>query len=185
MIGEFHPLGEERVFAGAVFDVVRARFRAPDGEQFDREVVRSCGAVGVIPVIDGSDGRRHTVLVRQYRAPFGRVILEIPAGMRDVDGEDDSETARRELIEEVGLDAADVRLLCSFLPQPGMNDTVVAIYVATGCTVVERRVHGPEERHMDVVPLPLDEAVEMVRRGEITDAKSVIALMWHAAFGVP
>ncbi|MDQ3738185.1 MAG: NUDIX hydrolase, partial [Actinomycetota bacterium] len=169
------------VFAGAVFDVVRAKFRAPDGEQFDRDVVRSGGAVGVIPVIDGRDGRRHTVLVRQYRPPFDRAILEIPAGMRDVDGEDDSETAQRELIEEVGLEAAEVKLLCSFLPQPGMTDSVIAVYVATGCAAVERRLHGPEERHMDVVRLPLDEAAEMVIRGEITDAKSVIALLLLAS----
>ena len=181
----FRHLGDRSIHDGKVWRAIVGSFEAPDGARFERDIVRSRGAVAVIALLDGPDGSDHTVLVRQYRPPFDRTILEIPAGLRDVDGEPDIETARRELVEEVGLDAAHVELLTSFLPQPGMSDSVISICLATACTEVSRAVHGPEEQHMEVVRIPVAEAVELVRGGEITDAKTVIALLWLECFGRP
>jgi ADP-ribose pyrophosphatase len=175
--GRFRHLGDDVVHHGAIWDVVDAEFESPDGERFRRDIVRSRGAVGVIPLVDGPDGTPHTVMVRQYRPPFDDTVLEIPAGIRDVEGEDDTTTAHRELIEEVGLDAASIAVLASFLPSAGMTDSVTTICVARDCRRVGRQVHGPEETHMVVVELPLADAIAMVHAGEIVDAKSVIALL--------
>ena len=104
-------------------------------------------------------------------------MLEIPAGMRDIAGEDTEAVARRELVEEAGLQADRVELLTEILPSPGMTDSVTTLYLATGCTAVPHDRQGPEEEHMQLLHLPLADAIEMVDRGEIADAKSVVALL--------
>jgi ADP-ribose pyrophosphatase len=172
----FRHVGDRLVHRGYIWNVVEASFVGPDGEHFARDVVRSPGAVGVVP-IEFVDGAPVVVLVRQYRAPFDDHVVEIPAGMRDVAGEPPVETAARELAEEVGLVAAELALLTSFLPSAGMTDSVLHLYLGTGLTHVARSTHGPEEAHMEVFRLPLAEAVERVTAGEITDAKTVIGLL--------
>jgi ADP-ribose pyrophosphatase len=131
----------------------------------------------VVPITTGADGTPIVTLLRQYRPPYERELIEVPAGMRDVPGEPAEETGRRELVEEVGLTAGKVILLTSMIPSPGMTDSVCEIYLATGCTPVARSVHGPEEEHSEVLATPLTDAVAMVARGEITDAKSALGLL--------
>jgi 8-oxo-dGDP phosphatase len=104
-------------------------------------------------------------------------VIEIPAGMRDVPGELVEQTAKRELIEEAGLDAAIVEPLTAIFPSPGMTDSVTTIVLARECTPVENDLHGPEERHMRVFDVPLSDAAAMVERGEIADAKSVAGIL--------
>jgi len=169
----FRHLGDDLVYQGHIWRVVVGRFRAPDGHEFTRDIVRSPGAVAVVALDDDGD----VVLLRQYRAAFGRTIVEIPAGMRDVDGEDPVETARRELIEEAGVVAENWTLLHRFLPSTGMTDSVLDVFLATGLSEVDRATHGPEEDHMEVFRVPLSEAVAMVESGEIADAKSTIGLL--------
>jgi 8-oxo-dGDP phosphatase len=176
-MAEFRRLAEREVHRGHIWRVVVAEFQAPDGELFERDLVRSPGAVAVVPITFDADGRATVTLVRQYRATFERDLLEVPAGMRDVPGEPAEETGRRELIEEVGLAAGHLELLTDMIPSPGMTDSVCAIYLATECRSVERSVHGPEEQHSEVVTLPLDEALTMVERGELTDSKSALGLL--------
>lgn len=173
----FRRLAETEVHRGHIWRVVVADFEAPDGTRFVRDVVRSPGAVAVVPVTVDASGRAIVTLVRQYRASIERDLLEIPAGMRDVPGEPAEETGRRELIEEVGLVAGEMELLTEMIPAPGMSDSVCAIYMATECRRVERSVQGPEEQYSEVIALPLDEAVAMAERGEITDAKSALGLL--------
>jgi ADP-ribose pyrophosphatase len=173
----FRRLAETEVHRGHIWRVVVADFEAPDGARFERDIVRSPGAVAVVPVTFDASGRAMVTLMRQYRAAFERDLLEVPAGMRDVPGEPAEETGRRELIEEVGLAAGEMELLTEMIQSPGMSDSVCAIYLATGCRPVERSVHGPEEQYSEVFALPLDEAVAMVGRGEITDAKSALGLL--------
>ncbi len=157
--------------------VVVADFEAPDGSTFQRDIVRSPGAVAAVPVVFDAEGNPSVALIRQYRPPYEREIIEIPAGMRDVDGEPTEETARRELVEEAGLVPATLELLTELLPSPGLTDSVTTIYLASGCTPVPRSLHGPEEEHSAILHVRLDEAVAMVVRGEITDAKSVVGLL--------
>lgn len=172
----FRHRRDRPVHDGYVWRVVVGEFEDPSGRPFTRDIVRSPGAVAVVALFDD----RSVLLVRQYRAAFDDVVVEIPAGMRDVDGEDPQETARRELIEETGFDASEWRLLHRFYPSVGMTDAVLHVFMATGLREVGRAVHGPEEEHMEVVRLPIVEAVAMVERGEINDAKATIGLLMTA-----
>src|SRR5690606_2787993 len=104
----FRHLGDTEVHRGHVWNVVVADFAAPDGSTFRRDIVRSPGSVGVVPIVFDAEGFPSVVLVRQYRPPYERAVTEIPAGMRDVPGEPAEDTGRRELIEEVGLRAGEM-----------------------------------------------------------------------------
>jgi ADP-ribose pyrophosphatase len=172
----FRHLGDRLVHQGYIWHVVVATFEAPDGELFERDVVRSPGAVGVVPLLF-EDGTPTVVLVRQYRGPLDRYVLEIPAGMRDITDEPLETTAERELIEEAGFLAGRLDYLTEYFTSAGMTDSVLHIYLATDLVPMQRDLHGPEESHMEVLRLPLAEAVDMVVRGEIHDAKTVIGLL--------
>lgn len=173
----FRRLSESIIHEGHLWNLAVAEFEAPDGSTFRRDIVRSPGAVGVVPLVFDAEGNPSVVLVSQYRPPYERMLIEIPAGMRDIDGEDTARVARRELVEEAGLMAGKLDLLTEILPSPGMTDSVTTLYLATGCTPVPHDRQGPEEEHMELLHLPLADALAMVERGEIADAKSVVALL--------
>lgn len=162
---------------GYVWHVAVAEYEAPDGERFTRDIVRSPGAVAAVPLRFDADGTARVVMVSQYRPPFAEYVIEVPAGMRDVVGEPTEITAARELVEEVGLQAGTLEHLLDMYPSAGMTDSVLTLYLATDLVEVPRETHGPEEAHMDVIDVPLAEAIEMVLRGEIHDAKTVIGLL--------
>jgi ADP-ribose pyrophosphatase len=176
----FRHLGDRLVHQGHVWNVVVGAFEAPDGARFERDLVRSPGAVGAVPLMFDAEGNATVVLVRQYRAVFDALVLEIPAGMRDITDEPVEATAQRELIEEVGLRAGRIERLTEFYPSVGMTDAVLHLFLATDLTVVEQDLHGPEEQHLEVVHIPLDAAVAMVEAGEIRDSKTVIGLLMVA-----
>ena len=173
----FRHLGDDLVHRGYVWRVVVAEFEAPDGSRFTRDVVRSPGAVAAVPLHLDDDGSAVVTMVRQYRAPLDQYVLEIPAGMRDVADEPAETTAARELVEEVGLEPGRLVALTRFSPSVGMTDAELHVYLALDLRRVERDVHGPEESHMDVVEVTLDDAVRMVVSGEIHDAKSIIGVL--------
>ncbi len=172
----FRHLGDRLVHRGYIWHVAVSTFESPEGELFERDIIRSPGAVGIVPVLL-EDGVPTVVFVRQYRGPFDHYVLEVPAGMRDIADEPLELTASRELAEEVGLAAGRLEYLTHFYPSAGMTDSILHLYLATDLVPVERDVHGPEEVHMDVLRLPLAEAVEKVVAGEIVDAKTVIGLL--------
>lgn len=172
----FRHLDDEVVHRGHIIDVAVARFAAADGQEFTRDVVRHPGAVAVLPLHD--DGT--VTLVRQYRGPIDAHLLEIPAGIRDVSGEDPRTTAVRELAEEVGLAADHLEHLCSFHTAAGNTDEEVHLYRATGLRDCDSEAQGPEEQAMTIERLPLGDAVAMVRDGGITDAKTIIAALLTA-----
>ncbi len=173
----FRRTTERRIHEGHVWDLALVEFEAPDGSTFTRDIVRSPGAVGVLPIVFDAEGNASVVLVSQYRPPYERTIIEMPAGMRDVDGEATDDVARRELVEEAGLLAGRLELLTEILPSPGMTDSVTTLYLATECSPVPHDRQGPEEEHMELLHVPLVEAVAMVERGEIADAKTVVAVL--------
>ncbi|HEX6206895.1 MAG TPA: NUDIX hydrolase [Actinomycetota bacterium] len=156
----------ERVYEGPIFSVEILRW---PGKR--RDVVRALGASAVLPLT--SDG--HVILVRQEREAVGERLLEIPAGLLDVEGEPPLETARRELREETGHRAGSIEPLGRLHTSPGFVDEVCHLFLGTGCTP-----EGDPEEGMEVVALPLAEAVAMVGRGEITDSKTVAALLLAA-----
>lgn len=168
----FRPLDEETVFEGWILRVAKARFEAPDGTQFERDIVHHPGAVAAVPV-DGDS----VILVRQYRSALDDYLIEIPAGLRDVEGEPPEETAKRELIEEAGVQAGKVEPLFNMHNSVGFSDEMIAIYVATELTPVERVfTDSPEEHDMEILRLPLKEVEAMIYRGEITDAKTIAGI---------
>ncbi len=173
----FRHLGDTDVHEGYVWKVVRAEFEAPDGELFRRDIVRSPGAVGVVPLVFDPEGLPSVVLLSQYRPPYQRNVIEIPAGMRDVPGEPAIETGRRELIEEAGLQAGEMGHLVDIFPSPGMTDSVCTIFLASGCTPIDHDRQGPEEQAMELLHLPLIDALAMIDRGDINDAKTVAGLL--------
>jgi ADP-ribose pyrophosphatase len=172
----FRHLADREVHRGHVWNVAVARFEAPDGTRFERDIVRSPGAVAVVPVVFDPEGLPSVVLVRQYRPPYERELIEIPAGMRDIVDEPAEATGRRELAEEAGLVADVMTHLVDMYPSPGMTDSVCTIFLATGCTPTAIERHGPEEDAMVILHVPLATALEMIDRGEIGDAKTVCGL---------
>jgi ADP-ribose pyrophosphatase len=168
----FTPTGEETVHRGWFIRVQRATFLDPDGEPFERDIVRHPGAVAVVAVTD----RSTVVLVRQYRPAVDRWLLEIPAGTCDVEGEPSEETGRRELAEEVGLAADRLELLVRTANTPGFCDEYTDIYLATGLRAVAPDRQGAEERFMQVVEVPLDRFDTMVDDGSIVDAQTILGV---------
>lgn len=169
---QFETLGKEIVWRGSRVAMERATFRGPGGDEFQREYTVHPGAVGVVALHD--DGT--VTLVRQFRGPMGRGILEMPAGTCDVDGEDPEATARRELAEEVGLEAAHWEFLAPLPVSPGVTNQVTRAYLATGLTEVPTDRDGPEERAMVVERVRLDEVVALAARGELIDAPTLAAV---------
>jgi len=184
----FRSRRRRTVHEWAVWTLVEDHLESPTGEEFVRTYVDSPGAVGVVVVdvasfdeLVGADADEvETVLVSQYRAPFGEVMWEIPAGMRDVADEPAELTAQRELAEEAGLVAEHWRYLGVMASAPGITNSTVEIFACCGLREVEVERHGPEEDHMEIRRVSLSAALEECRRGHITDSKTIIALQWLA-----
>jgi ADP-ribose diphosphatase len=150
-----------------------------DGSRGTRDVVGHPGAIAVLAVDD--DGR--LLLVRQWRIPAGRAMLEIPAGTLDVhDGvvEDPDLAARRELEEETGHRATTWRKLASFWTAPGFATELMHLYLATGIAGADGddRLTPDEDERLELRHVALDEAVRLVERGEISDAKTILGIFW-------
>jgi 8-oxo-dGTP pyrophosphatase MutT (NUDIX family) len=171
-VSGFRAVEEEAVYDGYAMRVVVGTFADDGGDTFTRDIIRHPGAVAVLPLHD--DGT--VTLVRQYRAPIDSLLLEIPAGIRDVADEPREQTARRELAEEVGLAAEHLEHLISFHNAPGMSDEVVDVYLATGLSPVDREAQGVEEQAMAIERHHLDDLHAMIGDGRLTDAKTVIAV---------
>jgi 8-oxo-dGTP pyrophosphatase MutT (NUDIX family) len=173
--GWFRTLDRQVVYDG--WSTVRVdQVRMPDGAQAEREVVEHMSAVAVVPVFD--DGT--VALLRQYRHPVGRYLLEIPAGVLDVDGEAEDDAAQRELAEEMGLRAGRLEHLTTFENSAGWSTERTHVYLGRDLAptpLPDGFEPEHEEADMEVVRLPLDAAVDGVRRGEVTDAKTVIGLL--------
>lgn len=166
-----HTLSSEPVFDGSLLRVRRDEVRLSNGHQTVREWVAHPGAVVVIAVLD--NGR--LLFERQYRYPLRRIFLELPAGKIDPD-EHPLDTARRELREETGHQARIWRHLGTMHPCIGYSDERIEIFLARGLIYVgHQRDHG---EFLDIIEMSTADAVLAVRDGEITDGKTISALMW-------
>jgi 8-oxo-dGDP phosphatase len=173
---EYEVLSSETVYEGRVISLERHTVAMPGGGESVREVVRHPGAVAVVAV----DDEDRVVLVRQYRHAFGEHLWELPAGLRDADGEPPLETAKRELAEEALLSAARWSLLATSYCSPGFCDEKVLVYLAEELSDVERPegfVVEHEELDMTVERVPFDDAVQRVFDGDIRNASAVIGLL--------
>jgi 8-oxo-dGDP phosphatase len=173
---EYRVLDRETVFDGPVISLHRERVAMPGGGDSVRDVVRHPGAVAVV-ALDDAD---RVVLLWQYRHPFREHLWELPAGLRDADGESPDATARRELAEEALLAAGRWSLLATTYSSPGFSDEVVLIYLAEDLTEAERPdgfVVEHEELDMTVERVPLHEAVQWVFDGRIRNGSAVIGVL--------
>ncbi len=157
------------LYKGKVFRLSKERLTLPNGETAELEVIRHPGAAAIVPLLPD----RRVVMIKQYRHAVGQFLWEVPAGTLDP-GESPNECARRELPEEVGYRAHSFRALGEIIPVPGYSDEHIHIFVATG--LIPDRQNLDEDEVLVVKPIPLEEALEMVKRGEIQDAKTIIAL---------
>jgi len=165
-------LTSECRYAGRVFDLVVEEIEYPSGNRSVREIARHPGGAVIVPLLnDGS-----VILVRQYRYPFHQYVVELPAGKLEA-GEDPRHCAERELEEETGYGAASFTRLTAIYTTPGFCSEVLHIYLAQGLRpgkLGQRLEEGEQTLTLMTVPLP--EALAMIERGEIVDAKTISGL---------
>ena len=151
--------------------------RTPDNDLAERDVVLHPGAVAVLAL----DATGRILMIRQYRHPVGRLLWEIPAGLRDVAGEDPWATAQRELVEEAAYRARDWKILADYYSSPGFTDERLRVFLARDLEPVpeaERHfVPRDEEAHLLRAWVPLDEAVRKVFAGELHNGPAALAIM--------
>src|SRR5215213_4951789 len=173
---EFQVLDSEKVYEGRVISLRRDTVAMPGGESSVREVVHHPGAVAVVALDDDDN----VVLVRQFRHPVGRHLWELPAGLRDADGEPPLETAKRELAEEAMLAADRWSLLTTTYSTPGFCDEAVLVYLAEELREVERPegfLVEHEEADMTLERVPLADAVQRIFDGDIRNSSAVVGLL--------
>ncbi len=167
-----HTVTSELIFDGKVLRFFRDRVRREtEAGEWTREIVRHKGAVAVIAVT--SEGK--LLLERQFRYALGQVLIELPAGKLDPD-ETPAACAQRELIEETGYRAGELRHLGCMHPAVGYSDERIELFLAQSLTHEGNAFdHG---EYLEVIEMTLEEAEDAVLRGEITDAKTVTGLFW-------
>ena len=164
-------VSSQDVFDGTLLHVKKDTVRLPNGNIAYREWIKHPGASAVLPVTP--EGR--LIFVRQYRYPVRRVTLEIPAGKLDGPEEDPYVCAVRELSEETGYTAKTIEKLTTIGTTVGFSNEYIHIYKAEGLTPGE--MHPDDDEFLNVVRVPLAEAVQMTRDGRIFDAKSIVAIL--------
>jgi 8-oxo-dGTP pyrophosphatase MutT (NUDIX family) len=176
-----HEVIRERVpFRGKLVDVRIETVRMPDGSEVDREIVTHPDSVAVVALDD--TGR--VLLIHQYRHPLRTELWELPAGLRDQEGESAEQTAQRELFEETGFRADSWAVLLTVHPTPGMTNEAVTVFLATGLHSGQRPDRGGEEADLVLRLVLLHEACGEVFDGRITNGHTVagllgLALRWN------
>ncbi len=169
-----------RAYSGRIINLDVDTVRFPDGSTGELEMIRHSGASAVVPFVgDPSGADPQLLLIRQYRYAADGYLYEIPAGRLEP-GEDPAECARRELQEETGCRAQRVERLFTMYTTPGFTDEKIHLFVAIGLTMGETGREADE--FMTVETVTLSHALEMVRAGEIQDAKTALGLLYAAGF---
>lgn len=163
-------ISREIIFEGRVFSVANDINELADGRQARREIVLHNGGAGILPV----DDKGNVTLVRQYRCGVCSVMTEICAGKTEK-GEDALECAKRELKEELGISAKTVTPLATIAATPAYDSEIIYVFLATDLEYVGQSLDDGE--FLEIVKMPLSQAVQMVMDGQITDSKTQIALL--------
>ncbi|MFG1797552.1 NUDIX domain-containing protein [Nocardia sp. NPDC049149] len=173
----FETVSSETVYSGAILALRLDQVRMPGGKIAEREVIEHHGAVAVAAIDDDDN----VVLINQYRHPIGRRLLELPAGLLDLPGEDPLVAAQRELAEETGLAAREWAVLVDVALSPGFTDEALRVYVARGLYETDQPEPEFEEADLQIVRMPVAEAVRAALAGEIVNATAVAGVLALAA----
>jgi len=169
---ETSVISHEEIYRGKIVTLEVDAIRQASGRTTIREVVHHPGGVTAVPVLD--DGR--LLLIRQFRYPIGKFILELPAGKLD-SGQPPLETMARELEEETGYRAAKLTHVFSFYTTPGISDELIHFFIARGLSRSAQRLE--EGEHITVEAFSPDECQEKIRTGEISDGKTILGILWY------
>jgi ADP-ribose pyrophosphatase len=165
-----HKLTSETVYTGKIIAVRHDTVRLPDGREATRDVVEHPGAVAVVPVTAAGE----VVLVRQYRYPIARALLEVPAGKLDK-GERPEDCARRELEEETGYKAGSLEHLATFFTAPGFTDEQMHLYVARDLSQTSQNTD--QDEFIDIEYYTAAQIKKLLADKEIIDAKTLVGLL--------
>lgn len=184
MAFEEEVTGKKDIYHGTVIDVEEQTVRLPDGRVSHREIVRHRGAVGIIAVT----AEQQLILVKQWRAPVGKVTLEIPAGKLDtIDDAKAIDAANRELNEEVRLRAGHLEKITGFYTSVGFSDEYMTLYLATDLQPVKTPLPRDLGENLALFKFSLEELKTLVAQGAIEDAKTIMAIwyfeLWQAKGG--
>lgn len=166
-------LQRDAIYEGRIVKLYLEKVRLPNGEEALREIIRHPGAVAIVPL----DADERVTLVRQYRLPAGRHLLEIPAGTLEP-GEEPLACAERELQEEAGLFPGKLESLGGIFVAPGYSSEYIHLFLATDLR--PSKLEGDDDEFLEVSSLPLDEALALIDSGEIVDGKTISALLLAA-----
>jgi ADP-ribose pyrophosphatase len=169
------------IYKGRIVDLSVDTVRFPDGSTGELEMIRHSGASAVLPFLSDPAGNDPQILlIRQYRYAADGPMLEVPAGRPDVAGEPWEDVARRELREETGLTAGELRHLTTIYTTPGFTDERIHLFIASNLEAGRQSLDRDE--FLETVTLNLSDALEMIRDGEITDAKTICTILYAAGF---
>ncbi|MBO55304.1 MAG: ADP-ribose pyrophosphatase [Dehalococcoidia bacterium] len=163
-------LNTERPYSGKIVNLRVDTIKLPSGRVVTREVVEHCDSVCMVPV----DNEHNIWFVRQFRTPAGRALLELPAGGID-DGELASDAALRELQEEIGCTATDLKHLASFFLAPGWCNEYMHAYLATG--LIPSKLEADDDENIQIEKIPLKEVSTLIQNGDIDDVKTIAGLL--------
>jgi ADP-ribose pyrophosphatase len=163
-------LNRKTIYQGRIFDVQILDTRLPDGKQVQYDVVTHAGAVALVPV--DQDG--NIWFVSQYRVAVNKSMIELPAGILEP-GEDPQDTAARELREEIGQGCRTIEKLGEVYLTPGYSNELIHIYLASDLS--PEKLDQDDDEFIDIVAVPIEQAYQMARSGEIVDGKTLAALL--------
>jgi ADP-ribose pyrophosphatase len=173
-------VGSQRIYTGRVFNFDLDQVRFPDGSVGELEIIRHPGASAVVPLLtDPSGPDPQILLIKQYRYATDGYLYEVAAGRLEA-GESPVDCARRELREETGCEAATLTPLMSLYTTPGFTDELIHLFLATGITRGPARTEADE--FLTVEAMSLSRALDLIHKGEIRDAKTVVTLLYVAGF---
>ena len=167
-------LSSQMLYRGKILNLKVDFVELPNKKIATREIVEHSGAVAVVPITDNDE----IIMVKQYRHPMKEILLEIPAGRLEKN-EDIDNCAKRELLEETGMVAKELKHVLSFFSSPGFCDEIVHLYIATGLCYKGQDLD--EDEFLEVIKVPIKEAVKMAYNFEIKDSKTIIGTLCVAA----
>lgn len=167
-------LSSELIYDGRIMRVYKDKVMLQSGKESVREYIRHSGGASVLAV----DEDENIYLVSQFRYPYASQTLEIPAGKKEY-GEQPLVCAKRELEEETGLVADNIRLISTVYPTPAYTDEKLYVYLATG--LKKTQAHLDEGEFLNVIKMPFAQALELAKQGKINDSKTLVAIYYYAA----